>query len=255
MKPFVPERHSPLTLAGQVQRDLRRHVEGGHFAPGSRIPSEHVLAEHYGVSRTTIRSAIAALAQDGYLESRRGAGTFVRHGGLVKFDIDLLGPWREQLLAEGHVARSRLISYAPDHEVSADLLHAVQHDRPERFSFGLHVQEVDGIPIALTESWLPGTDRALATSAPGETPATAHSWIELSSADGFQAGHLRLGSDANLIVITTCARQRSSGELVELARTSWVASRVRMTYRRSLTLGDIDMTDFLSVRRRAASRS
>ena len=45
--------------------------------PGDRLPSERSLSEAWGLSRTTLRSAVALMEQDGRLLSRPGAGTFV----------------------------------------------------------------------------------------------------------------------------------------------------------------------------------
>jgi DNA-binding GntR family transcriptional regulator len=60
-----------------VARRLRRRIEGGEFVWHSPIPSEPDLAEWYGVSRTTVRSAVELLMADGMGERRRGKGTFV----------------------------------------------------------------------------------------------------------------------------------------------------------------------------------
>jgi DNA-binding FadR family transcriptional regulator len=47
------------------------------LAPGEKLPSEVDLARDLGVSRTTLREALRALAAQGVLESHRGRGTFV----------------------------------------------------------------------------------------------------------------------------------------------------------------------------------
>jgi len=44
---------------------------------GAKLPSEFVLAERLGVSRSTIREAMKLLEQDGVVEVRRGTGSFV----------------------------------------------------------------------------------------------------------------------------------------------------------------------------------
>lgn len=62
-----------------VLASLRVDCLGG-IAYGHRLPSEPDLAKRYGVSRTTIRKAIAALTEEGVLEARHGAGTFIRPG-------------------------------------------------------------------------------------------------------------------------------------------------------------------------------
>jgi DNA-binding transcriptional MocR family regulator len=48
------------------------------LAPGSKLPSEHQLAKHFGVSRSAVREAISAVASLGLLEIRKGAGMFAR---------------------------------------------------------------------------------------------------------------------------------------------------------------------------------
>lgn len=71
-------RSSRLPLYHQVELDMRRRVEDGHWRAGDRIPSEAELCDHYGASRITIRRAISELAADGLLVRFPGRGTFVR---------------------------------------------------------------------------------------------------------------------------------------------------------------------------------
>lgn len=70
-------------LPAQLAERLRQRIADGHWAPGHRLPSEQELATEYGVSRPTVRSAVARLVDSGVLRVRHGAGTFVtahRHG-------------------------------------------------------------------------------------------------------------------------------------------------------------------------------
>ena len=53
-------------------------MEEGHFRDGDKLPPERALAESFGVSRSSVREAIRALAEKGLLESRQGDGTYVR---------------------------------------------------------------------------------------------------------------------------------------------------------------------------------
>ncbi|MER6379451.1 GntR family transcriptional regulator [Streptomyces sp. NPDC001250] len=52
---------------------LRKAIADGVFPPGSRLPSEHVLAQQYGVSRNTVRRALEVLREDGLMASQQGA--------------------------------------------------------------------------------------------------------------------------------------------------------------------------------------
>ena len=60
-----------------VARRLRRRIEGGEFPWHAPLPSEPALSEWYGVSRTTVRSAIRLLIDNGMVEVRKGKGTYV----------------------------------------------------------------------------------------------------------------------------------------------------------------------------------
>ena len=64
-------------LPAQLADRLRQRIVDGHWEPGRRLPSEQELATEYGVSRPTVRSAVARLVDSGMLRVRHGAGTFV----------------------------------------------------------------------------------------------------------------------------------------------------------------------------------
>ena len=59
------------------------------FAPGDKLPNEFELAHLLGVSRATLREAVQVLASQGYLEVRRGKGTFVTDSKELREDFDL----------------------------------------------------------------------------------------------------------------------------------------------------------------------
>ena len=67
---------------------IRTAVLAGTF--GDRLPPENELALKYRISRMTLRRAVAALAEEGLLESRHGAGTFVRAGASQARTVALL---------------------------------------------------------------------------------------------------------------------------------------------------------------------
>lgn len=64
-------------LADIVVEDLRKRIGSGEFAPGTKLPTETQLTTRFGVSRTVVREAMAALAADGMVQPRQGAGVFV----------------------------------------------------------------------------------------------------------------------------------------------------------------------------------
>lgn len=64
-------------LSDQVIDAVRQQITSGAWPVGSRIPTEPELVEQLGVARNTVREAIRALAHNGLLDIRQGAGTFV----------------------------------------------------------------------------------------------------------------------------------------------------------------------------------
>jgi len=62
----------------EVAERIRRLIVEGRLHPGDRLPPERELAEHLGVSRTSVRDAIRVLELIGLLEPRQGDGTVVR---------------------------------------------------------------------------------------------------------------------------------------------------------------------------------
>ena len=57
---------------------IRAEIAAGTIRPGDRIPSESEICKRFGVSRTSVRLAIANLSREGLLESQKGIGTFCR---------------------------------------------------------------------------------------------------------------------------------------------------------------------------------
>ena len=69
---------------------VRQLIVKGTLKRGHRLPPERALVRELGVSRTSVRAGLHALAGKGVLVTRRGAGTFVADGPLT-LDSDALG--------------------------------------------------------------------------------------------------------------------------------------------------------------------
>lgn len=62
----------------QIADELRQQIKSGEHGRGSKLPSETELVARYGVTRVTVRRALALLMNEGLTESQRGKGVFVR---------------------------------------------------------------------------------------------------------------------------------------------------------------------------------
>jgi GntR family transcriptional regulator / MocR family aminotransferase len=72
------ERRSGIPLFRQIYMQVRGAVLNGALRSGSALPSSRVMAARLGVARACVVAAYDQLAAEGYVESRRGSGTFVR---------------------------------------------------------------------------------------------------------------------------------------------------------------------------------
>lgn len=93
-------------LYERIEKQLRRRLAAAD--EGDPFPSEPRLAEEFGVSRMTVRAALAGLERDGMLERVPGRGSFVRKGAAHR-PVGVLLSFHDQALAEGKTPRSRVL--------------------------------------------------------------------------------------------------------------------------------------------------
>lgn len=91
MGPTVRLEDSPVPLHHQISTYLLSQLRAGALQAEERLPPEESLARQFGVSRSTIRQALASLAKEGLLVRRRGVGTFLTAKALEKVPKKLTG--------------------------------------------------------------------------------------------------------------------------------------------------------------------
>jgi DNA-binding LacI/PurR family transcriptional regulator len=81
-RPDAPAAPSPgrEPLHRRLERVLRDEIGSGALGAGARLPSEPELSRRYGISRATVRQAVASLAAAGLVRREPGRGTFVVGG-------------------------------------------------------------------------------------------------------------------------------------------------------------------------------
>lgn len=77
--------------------------------PGESLPAEAELERIYGVSRITVRRAIADLSHSGLVQPRQGRGTYVRDP--AQAEAPCLTSFTDMALRRGEVPRSELLSF------------------------------------------------------------------------------------------------------------------------------------------------
>lgn len=75
MQPVDPD--DPRSPYVKIAASIRAAILSGEFEPGTRLPIGDQLAEFFGVTRSTIGSAIRVLQDEGFVRSRTGSGVYV----------------------------------------------------------------------------------------------------------------------------------------------------------------------------------
>jgi GntR family transcriptional regulator len=93
-----------------VAEDIRRRIGSGELRAGRPIPSEAQLAEDHGVSRVTVRRALATLRDAGLLASRQGFGWYVTPAP-VHHPLDGLRTIEANVVAAGQAPERRVLGF------------------------------------------------------------------------------------------------------------------------------------------------
>lgn len=143
---------NPFPKYLQIRDALIRRM-GSEYAVGHQLPTEHALCEEFGVSRETIREALAGLEEEGLIRRRQGQGTFLarlpdhspesRYTGLVE-DFTELGFATESVVLESGRALPPPYVCAAMRVPPSELFHRI-----------LRLRYLDGETLALHDAFLP----------------------------------------------------------------------------------------------------
>lgn len=136
----------------EIKADVLGRIMAGEWPPGGMLPGEIDLAQAYGCARTTVNRALRELADEGYLDRRRKAGTRVRPSPKreARFEIPLV---RGEIEAAGARYGYRLLSRAV---IAAPGWLAARMGVPEQGEI-LHLtclHDADGVPYQHEDRWI-----------------------------------------------------------------------------------------------------
>lgn len=134
---------------------LRDEISNGGFPEGTLMPGESRLAEQLDVSRVTIRRALEALAKDGWVEKRKGAGSFVlpRAESDTRIAADFAG-LIPQLVEIDRSTTARLLAFsygAP----SSNVADALGLEKGEKVQTAVRIRLSDGHPFSHLTTHVP----------------------------------------------------------------------------------------------------
>jgi DNA-binding GntR family transcriptional regulator len=144
-----PDRRS---LRHRIAEGLRARVLAGELRAGARLPSEPDLARSLGVSRSSLRAAIALLEEDGLLRREHGSGTYVTHRPLLRNDLGRNFSVSAMIAATG-LEPGTILASADTESAPADVGDAFGVDPETRLSVLRRVRTAGGRPVVDTTDW------------------------------------------------------------------------------------------------------
>ena len=221
----APDGHSWTS----IQSDVLARIRAREWQPGDRIPDEADLALHYGCARATVNRALQALAEAGYIDRKRKAGTRValhpvRKATLeipiTRLEIEGLGmTYRHVLLEARHCA--------PTAEHQARL--GLSADAAMIRLRALH--NADGAPFLYEDRYV-SLEATPAIAAADLTGISANEWLVQNAS--FTRGSFAFSATSASAMEAATLGCPEGTALVVVHRTTWDHERpitdVRLTY-------------------------
>ena len=237
---FLIDRRSGVAAWKQIADRISRAIDAGEYDATGMVPPETQLAEHFGVNRHTVRSAIAALAEDGLLKRVQGRGTLIEKRERLVYPVGRRTRFSEGIGGQAGETDIRLLSEgerAATGPVAAAL--ALAQDamvvRLDTLSLA------DGVPVSLAAHYF-SRERFAGI---GKELAACHSitralavfgvqdYVRVSTevtarmASAEEADRLALGNNP-ILLETVAVNADSDGRPIQYSRTLFAADRIAL---------------------------
>jgi GntR family transcriptional regulator len=216
----------------EIEDWLRKRVAQGKT--GDSLPSEVDIAARFEVSRMTARHAVMNLLQEGLVDRKRGAGTFIAEKPLHRREGFLLS-FTEDMARRGLAPSSRIISGKIE-SASKNDQSALGIPKSSKCVVIKRIRLADNRPLALERvALIPEAKDVLkydlvngslhdALRHVGFAPYVANGWLSARVANASEAKFLEIPVRSPLLVETRCIED-ANGNYLEFTETAYVATR------------------------------
>jgi GntR family transcriptional regulator len=138
----------------QLRQHMEQQIKSGVWKPGSKLPSEQMLCEHFKVSRTVVRQALNSLTSSGMATTLKGKGSFVTQPKMAWKLMQSLSGFYEDAIARGQKVNTHVLELdtVPANEEIAQILHISEGDPVIK----LHrLRFLDGEPVVVVTTYIP----------------------------------------------------------------------------------------------------
>ncbi|WP_454288598.1 phosphonate metabolism transcriptional regulator PhnF [Rhizobium arsenicireducens] len=148
------ERQKGVALWRQIADRIRASIAQGDYDATGMVPPETQIAEQFGVNRHTVRSALAALGQEGIVRAVQGRGTMIDRKDKFTFPIARRTRFTEGIGAQARDLEGLLLSSGrePAGTEVAKWLKLATGDPVIRLEV---LRKADGRPLSRSTTWFP----------------------------------------------------------------------------------------------------
>jgi GntR family phosphonate transport system transcriptional regulator len=235
------QRQTGVALWRQIADRIRTSINHGDFDDTGMVPPETVLALQFGVNRHTVRSALAALAQEGIVRAVQGRGTLIERKERLNFPISRRTRFSQGIGDQAREARGILLSVI-DEAADAEVARWLQLKSGARVVRLETIGKADNRPVSRATNWFPADRFADIAEVYRDTGSITKAFRELGVPDYVRmtteitAAHADEGDLADLelspgaIIMTTRALNTDlAGIPVQYSITRFAADRVQFT--------------------------
>jgi len=235
------QRQTGVALWRQIADRIRQAISAGAYDETGMVPPETVLALQFGVNRHTVRSAIAALAQEGIVRAVQGRGTLIERKERLNFPITRRTRFTTGIGEQAREMRGLLLAHAEeraDEEVALWL-----KLRPGAAVIRMEtLRKADNRPVSCATTWFPADRFAGMPAAYEKTESITRAFAALglsdyvrattevtaAHADAADLAALELTPGA-IVLVTKAMNTDLEGVPVQYAISRFAADRVQFT--------------------------
>ena len=231
----------------KVQNYILESIENDIFEEGKQIPSEHILAKHFGVSRMTVNRAIVELSQQGVLKRIQGSGTFVSSKRVASPPIRIVDISTE-ILSRGSKYRIEMIAQKLQ-SASKSIAKKLEIPEGETVYFCHLLHHENNIPLAMEKRYVSRTlvprffEQDFLNISPGKYLLSHYDLVEMDQTIEALIATKELAQflqiDENSACLSTKRRTWSTIGLISYAEFTYPASRYKL--QSHLTLRDTEI--------------
>lgn len=223
---------SPVYI--QIHNQLKKDIEAGKWSIGDRIPSERELALNFEVSRMTLRQAVQTLVDEGILERRIGAGTYVANRK-VQEKMSGVTSFTDLMTAQGKTPSNKTISF---HIANPSLSEAekLQLKDGEQVLRMERIRYADNVPICFEVATVPQSLVADFSKA----EITSSFYKALAEKGGYEMGGAQQTVSAQLASerIAEYLDIKRNGPILKLRQVSFLSNGEPFEYVRTQYVGE-----------------